>query len=206
MTVRRLASLLAALAVCSAGCSLAGRTLGAYVDDKLVKGAVKRRLAGEAGTSRTGVNVDTFGGTVYLSGTIDTDQQKLDAERAAWQVGGVEQVINDLVIRGGDAPAASPASGALHPLRQRIPGVASVVAIRPGGPELAYDAHGRLLATVHTISSRELLNRDVERLDAAGRPIYHVEIFPLIGRVEVPGPRYAVVLWHVSESDAAALR
>jgi hypothetical protein len=170
-----------------------------------VKSAVKWRLATEAGTRRTGVSVDTFGGTVYLSGTVETEQQKLAAETAAWQVGGVQQVVNDLVV-GADAPAASSSSGALHPLRQRVPGVARVVATRPGGSELAYDAHGRVLATVHTISSRELLDRGVERLDADGRPIEYVELFPLVGRSDVPGPRYAVVLWHVSKSEAAALR
>jgi hyperosmotically inducible periplasmic protein len=206
MAARRVVLLLAVLVVCSAGCSLAGRTFGGYVDDKLVKGAVKWRLANEAGTLRTGVNVDTFGGTVYLSGSVDTPQQKLDAEMAAWQVGGVAQVVNDLVVRREDAPAASPSSAALHPLRQRLPGVARVVTTTPGGPELAYDAHGQLLATVHTVSSRELLDRDVERLGADGRPIRYVELFPLVGRSEVPGPRYAVILWHVSESEAAALR
>jgi hypothetical protein len=206
MAARR-ALALALLMVVSGGCSLAGRTFGAYVDDTLVKVAVKRRLAGEGVSRRAGVNVDTFGGTVYLTGIVETEQQKSDAEIAAWQVEGVEQVVNDLVVRGeGDAPSALPAPVAQHPVRERLPGVARVTPGRPGGPDLAHDAHGRVVATVYTLSSRDLVNRGTETLRADGQRIDHVEIFPLLGQPERPGPYYAVVLWHVSEPEAAALR
>jgi hypothetical protein len=205
LAVRR-ALALGLLLLASGGCALAGRTLGGYVDDRLVKVAVKRQLA-EEGVGRRAVNVDTFGGTVYLTGIVTTAAQKSDAEIAAWQVDGVRQVVNDLVVRGeDDAPAASPAPALLHPLRQWLPGIARVAPGRPGGPELAYDARGRVVATVYTLSSRELVDRDVEPLRAEGRPIDHVTVFPLLGRPEVPVPHYAVVLWHVSESEAAALR
>jgi osmotically-inducible protein OsmY len=42
--------------------------------------------------------VDTFGGTVYLSGTVDTAAEKAEAERVASEVGGVQQIVNDLVV------------------------------------------------------------------------------------------------------------
>jgi hypothetical protein len=207
MAVHRALALLALLLVSTGGCTLAGRSFGEYVDDRKVKGAVKRRLSSEAGTRRGGVNVDTFGGTVYLTGIVDTERQKAEAEIAAWQVEGVEQVVNDLVVRGEiDAPAASPLPAPLHPLRQRLPGVARLAAVRQGGPELAYDAKGRVVATVYTVSMREVIDRDVETLRGEGRPIDHVEIIPLLVREELPVPHYAIVLWHVSEPDAAALR
>lgn len=206
MPARR-ALVLALVLLLTSGCSLAGRTLGAYVDDKLVKVAVKRRLNSEGVSRRAGVNVDTFEGTVYLTGVVATPIEKSDAEIAAWQVDGVEQVVNDLVVRGdGDAPSASPSPMTLHPLRERLPGVARVEPGRPGGPDLAYDTQGRVIATVYVVSSRELVDRDVETLRGEGRPIDHVDIYPLVGRSEVPVPHYAIVLWHVSEPEAAALR
>jgi hypothetical protein len=205
MAVRRALALAVALGLTS-GCSLAGRTLGVYVDDALVKGAVKRRLADQGTDRRAGVTVDTFGGTVYLSGLVETAQQKSDAEVAAWQVDGVRQVVNDLVVGGhGNVPSASAAALALHPVRNRLPGVARVEPGRPEGPDLAYDAAGRVIATVYTLSSRELIDRDTETLRSDGRRIDHVSIFPVVG-AELPAPRYAVVLWHVSEPEAAGLR
>jgi BON domain len=207
MAARRALVLLLMLLV-SGGCSLAGRTLNDYVDDRRVKGAVKRRLADTGVSRRGGVNVDTFDGTVYLSGTVETEIQKSDAEIAAWKAGGVEQVVNDLVVRrdGGEPAAASPTWQPRHPLRERLRGVALVEPGRTGGPDLAYDARGRLIATVYLLSSRDLVDRDIEALRGEGRAIDHVTVFALVSRPELPGPHYAVVLWHVSESEAAALR
>jgi hypothetical protein len=203
----RRALALALLLVVSGGCSLAGRTFGAYVDDKLVKVAVKRRLAREGVSRREGVIVDTFGGTVYLTGSVETEEQKSDAEIAARQVSGVEEVVNDLVVRAdGDAPAASPAPAGLHPLREQLPGVVRVEPGRPGGPDLVFDTAGRVIATVYTLSARDLIDRGIETLRAEGRPIDHVSIFPLLGRAELPAPHYGIVLWHLSEPEAAALR
>jgi hypothetical protein len=205
MTAR--AVTLVALALLSAGCALNGRSLGGYVDDALVRGSVKRRLSDEGMSRRDGVRVDTYGGTVYLTGRVETELQKSDAEIAAWQVEGVAQVVNDLVVRGAnDAPAALVAPLGLHPLRELLPGVVRVERGRPDGPDLAYDAQGRVLATVYIVSSRELLDRDAQTLRAEGRPIDHVDVFALVGRAEVPVPHYAIVLWHVSELEAAALR
>lgn len=205
MAGRRALALALALLL-SGGCALNGRSLGGYVDDKLLKGAVKRRL-GQEDVGLPGVTVDTFGGTVYLTGVVATDLQKSDAEIAVWKIGGVRQVVNDLVVRtAGVVPAVSPVRPSIHPLRERLPGVARVDAGRPGGPDLAYDREGRVIATIFTVSSRELVDRGIETLRAEGRPIDHVEIFPLVGHGELPAPHYAVVLWHVSEPEAAALR
>jgi hypothetical protein len=206
MAARRTLALALALLVCG-GCALAGRSLGGYVDDKLVKRAVKRHLADTGLGRRSGVTIDTFGGTVYLSGEVETDAQKSDAEIAAWQVEGVGQVVNDLVVRRGDeSPAAALGPQLAHPLREWLPGVARVDPGPPGGPDLAHDAQGRLLATVYVVSARDLVDRDAATLRAAGRPIDHVSVFALVGRPELPVPHYAVVLWHVSEPEAAALR
>jgi hypothetical protein len=42
-------------------------------------------------------------------------------------------------------------------------------------------------------------------MPASGRLIDHVSVYALVDRGVVPGQRYAIVLWHVSEAAAAAL-
>ena len=202
MPARRALALALLLLGCS-GCSLAGRTLGGYVDDARVRHAVKRRLTGD-GVARQGVKVDTFGGTVYLSGEVETAVQKSDAEIAAWQIEGVEQVVNDLVVRQPPAAASAlPDFSVGQPLTERLPGVARVDQGRDGGPDLAYDGAGRVVATIYVVSWRDLVDKGLSTLAAGGRPIDHVSTYALLERQDVPGPRYAVVLWHVSEREAA---
>lgn len=188
------------------GCSLAGRSLGGYVDDKLVKGAVKRLASERVGTAG-GVWVDTFGSTVYLTGAVGTAKQKSDAEIAAWNVNGVQQVVNDLVVvHPPDAVSALPNSHMGHPLAERLPGVARVDPGPPGGPGLAYAAGGRVVASIYTVAWRDLIDSGLTTLPPAGRPIDHVSMYALAERPDFPGVHYAVVLWHVSERETAALR
>ena len=145
------ALVLAMLVLPPSGCALAGRSLGGYVDDKLMERGVTRGLASE-GPGAKGVDVDIFGGTAYLSGTVDTAKEKSDAEIVAWQVEGVRQVVNDIVA--GPPPvaaAALPDFRLPHPLTERLPGVERVEPGRDGGPDLAYDHRGRVVASVHTV-------------------------------------------------------
>ena len=148
MSPRRLAALVL-LAVLLGGCSLAGRTFGTYVDDKAITGSVKVRLIGEYPRALKSINVDTFEGTVYLSGDVDTPQQKADAEIAAWRAEGVEQVINDLRVRSAPAVSASPRMTVPNPLQERVPGIARLDPALPGAPSLAYDRAGAIVATVY---------------------------------------------------------
>lgn len=215
MWMRRVVVVLLGLALPLAGCSLAGRTFGGYVDDTKVTGAVKFRLAGRRIQNLAWVNVDTFERTVYLSGVVDSPEQKSDAEIAAWQVEGVQQVVNDLRVRGGAIGedsgeaigSALPDFRARHPVLARLRGVARVdAAERPGAPDVAYDARGRLVATVYTVPMRELSEAGIEDLRASGRAIDHVSIYPAPAHAEMPLPHYHVVLWHVTRPEAAALR
>lgn len=203
----RLAPVLALLVLVAPGCTLAGRSLGGYVDDKLMKSGVKRRVATER-PGEPGVQVDTFGGTVYLSGMVDTAAEKYEAEIAAWQVDGVRQVVNDLVV-SGHAPAAvsaMPHFGLRHPLTERLPGVERVEPGRPGGPDLAYDHGGRVVASVYTIAWRQLIDSGLATFGPTGRPVDHISTYVLPEGPDLPEPAYAIVLWHVSEQDAAGLR
>jgi BON domain len=206
MIVRR-ALALALVWLLAGGCALAGRSLGAYVDDKLVKGAVKRRLVSEHLGIAPEVKVDTYGGIVYLTGPVDSAEQKSNAEIAAWQVEGVKQVVNDLVVARPPAEvSALPSFPRRHQLSRRLPGIVRVDPGHPGGPDLAYDANGRVVASIYTVSWQELVDSRLTTLPPAGRPIDHVSMYPLSERPTRPGVHYAVVLWHVSEREAAALR
>ena len=49
----------------AAGCSLAGRSFGTYVDDQTLTASVKMALARREPRSVTKINVDTFRGTVF---------------------------------------------------------------------------------------------------------------------------------------------
>jgi hypothetical protein len=202
----RRALVLTLLVLLPSGCALAGRSLGGYVDDKLMERGVKRRLSSE-GPGGKGVKVDTFGGTVYLSGTVDTEQEKSDAEIVAWQVGGVQQVVNDVfVARSPLAVAALPDFRLPHPLTEQLPGVERVEPSRDGGPDLAYDHGGRVVASVYTIAWRALIDSGLTMLPGTGRPIDHVSTYALPESAELPGPTYAIVIWHVSARDAALRR
>lgn len=199
-----LLSLLCLLSV--SGCSLAGRTFGRYVDDNALTGAVKLRLAAQQPLTMARISVDTYEGIVYLSGKAQSEEQKWSAEIAAWRVDGVQQVVNDLQVRGTVAPAAAAPPMSDRVLVERLPGIVRVDAGAPGAPGTAYDGSGRLVATVYTLSMRELAQEGVQGMRTTGRPIDHVSIFPLATAADRPEAQYQVVLWHVSATEAAALR
>jgi len=68
MSLRKFVALVL-LGVVLGGCSLAGRTLGRYYDDKVISGSVKHGLIVEHGRSLPSVSVDTYDGTVYSAAT-----------------------------------------------------------------------------------------------------------------------------------------
>ena len=187
------------------GCSLAGRTVGTFVDDKALVAAVKLKVVGEHPSHIKRVNVDAYEGTIYLSGFVERPIEKSDAEIAARRTEGVKQVVNDIVVRGSEQVVAAAPAVPQRPVRRMIPGVARVAPARPGGPDHAFDKDGRVVATIYTLSAQDLNESDIRTLPADGRLIDHVSVYALVDRGVVPGPRYAVVLWHVNEAAAAAL-
>ena len=198
--------LLSLLCLLSAsGCSLAGRTFGTYFDDNALTGAVKLRLAAQQPATMARISVDTYEGIVYLSGTAQDEEQKSYAEIAARRVQGVVQVVNDLQVRGA-VPSASPAMPEHTVVVERLPGIVRLDAGLPGSPGAAYDRSGRLVATVYTLSARELAQDGFQGMRTAGRPIDHVSIVALGPAADRPEPQCLVVLWHVSATEAAALR
>jgi hypothetical protein len=191
-----------------AGC--AGRTFRTYVDDQAVTASVKMGLARKEPRTVTRVNVDTFEGTVYLSGEVTDPIQKSDAEIAAWQVAGVIQVVNDLTVRGQQAAAqpvsASPSMRSSSPLLDRIPGIVRMDPPLADGGALAYDRDGAIVATVYRRPAKDVAQSGFEAAGPTVRPINHVSVYGVPAEAGLPEAQMYIVFWHVSASAAAGLK
>lgn len=82
--------------------SAAGKSesAGQYVDDATVTAKVKTAIASDVGVrAASNVNVETYQGTVQLSGFADSSEQKTQAADAAEKVKGVRTVQNDIRVK-----------------------------------------------------------------------------------------------------------
>lgn len=105
MTIRNvaIACLLATLAAGQlAGCASSAdrRATGQVIDDTSLTARVKTALAREAGFGEAmTVNVNTYRGTVQLSGFVESNEIARRAEEIARGIDGVKSVKNDLRVR-----------------------------------------------------------------------------------------------------------
>jgi osmotically-inducible protein OsmY len=72
---------------------------GEYIDDSMITGKVKAAFAADPTVKATQVQVETFKGTVQLSGFVDSRESAQRAVELARGVKGVKSVKNDTVIR-----------------------------------------------------------------------------------------------------------
>ena len=75
------------------------QTAGEVVDDGVVTAKVKAKLVDDPVTKAYEINVETFKGTVQLSGSVDSDEARSRATLLARDVGGVKDVQNSLQVR-----------------------------------------------------------------------------------------------------------
>ena len=81
------------------GCqAMTGQTMGENIDDSYITGAVKTQLASDKLVSLTRVEVETNNGIVYLTGQVQTAEQRSHIGSLASQVKGVKQVVNNLQV------------------------------------------------------------------------------------------------------------
>lgn len=110
MVMRRSGLLLAVgvLAVAMAGCSSnqerggaerAGATAGRVIDDSVITGKVKSALIADSTTKAYQIEVETYQGTVQLSGFVDSAEARRRAVEVAGNVEGVKNVKNSLELR-----------------------------------------------------------------------------------------------------------
>ncbi len=82
------------------GCQTpAGRTTGEVVDDATITTEVKAKLVEDNVTRAIAVSVQTFEGTVTLTGAVDTREQINKAGQIARSVKGVRKVDNRLMLK-----------------------------------------------------------------------------------------------------------
>ena len=81
------------------GCqALTGETVGQNIDDGTLTSSVKTQLASDKLVTLSRVGVETNNGVVYLTGEVETAEQKSHIGSVASQVKGVKQVVNNLQV------------------------------------------------------------------------------------------------------------
>ncbi|BBA33328.1 uncharacterized protein sS8_1368 [Methylocaldum marinum] len=90
-----------AAAVAATGCSgtRTRESTGEYLDDASVTTKVKSALLQDEIVKGLDIQVETFKGTVQLSGFVDTASEKQRAEAIARDVAGVRSVKNDIRVK-----------------------------------------------------------------------------------------------------------
>jgi hyperosmotically inducible periplasmic protein len=95
------ASLLAAPLLITSGCAgtATRQSTGEFVDDSAITAKVKTELIKDPVVKARQVEVETFKGTVQLSGFVDTDEQKARAAEIARTITGVTEVRNNISVK-----------------------------------------------------------------------------------------------------------
>ncbi len=75
------------------------RGTGQYIDDAAITTRVKTALATDPEVKATEVQVETYKGTVQLSGFVDSSESAARAAKIAHDTPGVKEVRNSMVIR-----------------------------------------------------------------------------------------------------------
>jgi hyperosmotically inducible protein len=82
------------------GCqAMTGATMGENIDDGTLTSYVKTKLAGDRLATLTRVGVETNNGVVYLTGEVETAEQRSRIGSLASEVKGVKKVVNNLQVQ-----------------------------------------------------------------------------------------------------------
>lgn len=103
MKLRQFTQILLALMMALLLAACAGtdkrQSTGEYIDDTVLTSRVKATLLNDPLVSGLAVNVETYKGTVQLSGFVKSAEERNRAVALARAVKGVRQVRNDILIR-----------------------------------------------------------------------------------------------------------
>jgi hypothetical protein len=88
-------------AVLGTGCagSATKESTGEYIDNSAITARVKAALADDEFVKAREINVETFRGTVQLSGFVNTSEEKSRAGRIAASIAGVQDVKNNITVK-----------------------------------------------------------------------------------------------------------
>ena len=76
-----------------------GEKVGDSLDDAWIHTKVVAKLIGNSDTPQRKINVDVNNNVVTLRGTVDTANEKTEAERVAKETEGVKRVVNQLKVK-----------------------------------------------------------------------------------------------------------
>jgi len=96
--LKRLAVTLAVLFFMTGCQAMTGQTMGESIDDSVITSSVKTHLATDKLVTLTRVEIETNNGIVYLTGQVQTAEQRSHIGSLASQVKGVKQVVNNLQV------------------------------------------------------------------------------------------------------------
>lgn len=94
-----LASVAVILALAGCAATPTNESTGELIDDAAITTKVKTAILADPALKVMQINVETFKGTVQLSGFVSSPQDVIDAQKVAAGVGGVKLVRNNLVVR-----------------------------------------------------------------------------------------------------------
>ncbi|ATQ73622.1 transporter [Massilia violaceinigra] len=72
---------------------------GEFIDDTVITGKVKAALVADPELKATQINVETFKGTVQLSGFVSAPDHVPKAVALTRKIDGVKSVKNDIIVR-----------------------------------------------------------------------------------------------------------
>ena len=93
-----LSSLIVATLVACAPSSKHAST-GEFIDDAMITGKVKAALVADPQLKATEINVETYKGTVQLSGFVSAPEEVPKAVQLVRGIEGVKSVKNDMVVK-----------------------------------------------------------------------------------------------------------
>lgn len=96
-----LSAVMASVAVSGCTSSPSRQSTGELIDDGVITTKVKTKLIGDPVTKAHQINVDTFKGTVSLSGFVESNEARIRALSLAREVEGVKSVKDAMQLRGG---------------------------------------------------------------------------------------------------------
>jgi osmotically-inducible protein OsmY len=103
MVSKRLITVMLAAAMVAVGAACAPsqnhQSTSEVIDDAALTARVKSALINAPGVKSSAINVETFRGTVSLSGSVDSQEMAQRAVVAAEKVGGVRTVKNDMRVK-----------------------------------------------------------------------------------------------------------
>jgi osmotically-inducible protein OsmY len=104
MNRHKLTALLIALAIALPFVAACGKTVGETIDDATITTRVKTAFINDPVVGALRIDVDTFKGTVTLSGRVKSKEEETKAIALARTIKGVKDVKSTLQIEPGPRP------------------------------------------------------------------------------------------------------